>query len=300
MGIRVQRLIAQAGMASRRTAEQWVKAGKVHINGQTAVLGAIVEPGVDTVTVNHQMVTPATARWVLALNKPVGYTTSLRDRHAEHLVSELIPAQYGRLFPVGRLDRDTSGLLLMTNDGDLAFRLSHPSFAVPKIYEAWVAGIPKAGHLQRLERGIMLDGGRARAHEVRVVERVNGNSRVRLTLTEGKKREVRRIFAAVGHPVLSLQRVAFAGILLEDLAEGACRPLTHRELKSLAQRVNPPSKKTSQPVRDPRGKGEDRKHGESQTPGRGGIQHAGRAPLSSGGPRDPLGHARGNPQRPHG
>lgn len=301
MAIRVQRYIAQAGLASRRTAEEWIKSGRVKVNGELVQIGATIVPGVDVVSVNGQVVNPSSDQWVLALNKPAGYTTSMKDRHAAHLVTELIPDKYGRVFPIGRLDRETSGLILLTNDGDLAHRLSHPSFGVSKVYEAWVKGVPKTNHLERLEKGIVLDDGPAHAHEIAVVKREEGKSLVRLTLTEGRKREVRRIFAAVGHPVVSLKRISFGNIQLDDLAEGSVRPLTHREVMGLtklatpsAQRLRTPKTiKTKEKVRESADDGPFKRHEKNY------AKRAGRSTISARGSRNPVSNPGRNSSRPH-
>lgn len=233
MGMRLQRFIAQSGLASRRKAEEWIKLGQVQVNGDPADIGAVINPDKDVVSVKGETVPSVNNRRYFVVNKPVGYTTSLKDRHAEHLISELIPEKFGRLFPVGRLDRETSGLIVMTSDGDLAFRLMHPSFQVPKVYNAWVEGVPRENHLERLERGISLQEGVAKARDIRVLRTEKNQALVQLTLTEGKKREVRRIFQSIGHPVISLERIKFGPISLEGIESGQFRPLTHREVKEL-------------------------------------------------------------------
>ncbi|AEJ39742.1 pseudouridine synthase [Sulfobacillus acidophilus TPY] len=237
MTLRIQRIIQQAGLASRRQAEEWIQAGRVTVNGHVASLGETADPDHDTILVDGQPIR-LQPRWIyLALHKPAGYTTSLADRHAEHLISELIPAKYGRVFPVGRLDRDTSGLILLTNDGALAFQLLHPAYRIPKVYEAWVKGKPRESHLERLRRGIRLADGPAYPEDIRILRKEPDRTLIRLTLREGKKREVRRIFETIGHPVLELKRIQFGNILLEGLTEGSIRPLTHHEIKELKQLV---------------------------------------------------------------
>ncbi|MHB1953874.1 MAG: pseudouridine synthase [Sulfobacillus sp.] len=239
MAERVQKLIAQAGLASRRTAEEWIVAGRVQVNGTVATLGNVADPHNDYITVDGQPLVVETHKRYVLLNKPSGYTTSLKDRHADHLVSELVPKSWGRLYPVGRLDRDTSGLLLLTNDGSLAHRLMHPSFQVSKVYEAWVQGRPGVSHLARLAEGIQLDEGMAHAHNLQVRKREADRTLIRLTLKEGMKREVRRIFQIIGHPVLELTRVKYGPLSIEGVEVGRYRPLTHAEVKSLIEATNP-------------------------------------------------------------
>lgn len=223
-------------MASRREAERWIAAGRVAVNGVPAVLGQRVGPE-DRVTVDGEAVRARRRKVVLAVYKPEGYTTSLRDPHAQHLVRELVPPGYGRVFPVGRLDRDSAGLLLMTNDGDLAFRLTHPRFGLEKEYRVWVEGVPGPNHLQRLQRGVALEEGMARASAVRVLRRQGGKSLVQVVLREGKKREIRRLFQAVGHPVLSLCRVRIGPVQLGDMKPGEVRELGRAEVQALREAV---------------------------------------------------------------
>lgn len=235
---RVQKLIAEAGLGSRRAAESFILEGRVKINGEVARLGSTADLSRDEVSLDGKPIA-STTRHYLLLNKPEGYTSSLKDRHADRLVSDLIPARWGRLFPVGRLDRDTKGLVIMTNDGGLAYRLMHPSFQVPKVYQAWVEGNPKANHLERLQRGITLDEGTAHAHNLQVIRREGDRTLIRLTLKEGMKREVRRIFQIIGHPVLELTRTRYGPLSIEGLAEGEYRPLTNREVRELVTACAP-------------------------------------------------------------
>lgn len=237
--MRLQRFLSLAGIASRRRAESYIADGRVTINGKAADLGAKVRPGVDQVLMDGRPVMME-KRIYLALHKPEGYTTSLSDRHAEHLVSELVPKRFGRVFPVGRLDRESSGLLLLTNDGELAFRLTHPRFGVEKVYDVWVRGKPGTRHLERMREGIELEDGLSRANEVVRLKADPARSLLRVTLSEGKKREVRRLFRAIGHPVLELIRIRFANIGLEGLEPGQIRPLSHREVRELHELVRRP------------------------------------------------------------
>ncbi|MCY0880927.1 MAG: pseudouridine synthase [Firmicutes bacterium] len=239
MSIRLQRYLAQAGLASRRHAEEWIKQGRVTLNGATAKIGQTVDPLRDVVTLDGKRVQAKAAAVYLVLNKPVGYTTTLKDRHAEHTVAELIPKKFGRVFPIGRLDRDTSGLLLLTNDGELAFQLMHPSFGIPRVYEAWVEGLPHQGHLDRLQRGIELPEGMSRAKSAVILARRKDQALLQLTLTEGHKREVRRLLEAVGHPVILLKRTRFGPISLKGLDEGQVRVLTAEEVKQLHSSIHP-------------------------------------------------------------
>ncbi len=232
--MRVQRILQKAGLTSRREAERWIAAGRVTVNGQPTGLGASADPERDRVAVDGRPVLlPTVPPVYLALYKPRGYTTSLADRHAAHLISELVPQRFGRLFPVGRLDRESEGLILLTNDGDLAQALMHPSHGVEKVYEVWVRGVPKKSHLQRMRDGIQLDDGKARPDRVDVLRRENDRALIRVVLHEGRKREIRRIFDRIGHPVQQLVRTRYGNITIGGLEPGHPRPLTHREVREL-------------------------------------------------------------------
>lgn len=238
MRARVQRLVAEAGLTSRRKAESWIVAGRVKVNGHRVDLGQSADPEVDVIEVDGRRLPHQNARSYWLLNKPSGYTTSLADRHADHLVTELWPSSLGRIFPVGRLDRETAGVLLLTNDGWLAHRLMHPRFQIPKVYEAWVEGQLTPLHVQQLRRGVALEDGPARAEAVQVLNTTGTKSQVRLTLTEGRKREIRRLFERIGRPVLELTRTRYAGLSVEGVAVGQLRPLTSDEVDHLFQLVN--------------------------------------------------------------
>lgn len=283
--VRIQTVLQKAGLCSRRTAEDWVRAGRVTVNGAQAQIGQRVDPS-DQVALDGRIVDATVPKRYWVLYKPAGYTTSLKDRHAAHLVTELLPSGLGRLFPVGRLDRESEGLLVMTNDGALAFALTHPRFEVEKVYEAWVKGVPRRHHLDRIQRGIALGDGFARTKGAQVLKVEGDRALLRLVLNEGKKREVRRLMEAVGHPVEQLTRVRFGSITLAGLKPGEARPLTHREVKELYALVRPHgaparSDATHERKRTPRGVGDDRR-------GRG---------LDPGRSRAPLRRSRRNPGR---
>ncbi|MCL4493820.1 MAG: rRNA pseudouridine synthase [Firmicutes bacterium] len=291
MKSRLQKVMAQAGLCSRREAETWISSGRVTINGRPAVLGQVADTDVDKIAIDGRPLQMRLQRVYLILNKPRGYTTSLKDRHAEHLISELIPSKFGRVFPVGRLDKETSGLMVLTNDGLLAHHLMHPSYAVPKVYEAWVEGVPRRAHLARLTRGIQLDDGYSHPRDVRVIRTESNRTLFSLTLTEGRKREVRRIFESIGHPVISLKRVAFGSLTLGGLGEGDIRPLTHREVKELYTLVEQPQRKNSKNRRDDRSS----EYTQSRFTARG-VKYPGRAAIST----RQSGHTVGNTRRNSG
>lgn len=261
------------------------------VNGKIALIGQEADTDTDKIVVDGHPLRLRLQRVYLMLNKPPGYTTSLKDPHAEHVISELVASKFGRVFPVGRLDKETSGLLVLTNDGFLAHRLMHPSYAVPKVYETWVEGVPRRTHLARLMRGILLDDGYAQPRDVRVIRSENNRTLFWLTLIEGRKREVRRIFEAIGHPVISLKRIAFGSLTLDSLAEGKLRPLTHREVKELYALVKQSKKKNSMNRRDDRFNEYTQYRFEKR-----GVKYSGRFAVS---PRQEE-HKVGNPRRNSG
>jgi pseudouridine synthase len=232
----VQKFLSRAGVASRRAAEELIRAGRVSVNGRTVeTLGEKVLADSDEVRVDGELVEAPAQLWYLLLNKPAGVVTTLDDPQGRPTVAEFIPGGAPRLFPVGRLDYATTGLLLLTNDGGFAHLLMHPRHHVPKVYHAEVDGIPDEGDVRALRAGIDLDDGRTSPAEARVLEHREGSAVVELTLREGRKRQARRMFSAVGHPVRSLQRVAYGPLTLGRLPEGSVRPLSDAEVHALRQ-----------------------------------------------------------------
>jgi pseudouridine synthase len=229
---RLQRALARAGFGSRRACEELIAAGRVEVGGRVASLGDRVDPERDEVRVDGRLVAVDPALRHLALHKPRGVTTTMRDPHAERDLRRLLPAG-PRVFPVGRLDRETEGLLLLTNDGDLAHRLAHPRHGVEKEYLAEVEGTPTSRQLGRLRRGVPLEDGVARAVEARAMGRSGGRGAVRIVLTEGRKREVRRMLEAVGLPVRRLVRTRVGPVRLGRLPPGQVRELTPAEVRAL-------------------------------------------------------------------
>lgn len=229
---RLQRALARAGLGSRRAGEELIRAGRVKVNGRVAVLGDKIDPSEDIVTVGGGRVNVNPELRYLALHKPAGVTSTLRDTHAGTDLSAFLPVG-PRVVPVGRLDRDSEGLLLLTNDGDLANRLAHPSFGVEKEYLAEVEGAPSERQLARLRRGVQLEDGPARALAARAAGRTTDRGAVRLVMGEGRKREVRRLLAEVGLPVRRLIRVRVGPIKLGSLKAGELRELTGEELRRL-------------------------------------------------------------------
>lgn len=229
---RLQRSLARAGFGSRRACEELIAAGRVLINGRRAILGDRVDPTRDEVRVDGARVNVDPALRTFVLNKPRGVTTTMRDVHAERDLTRFLPKQ-PRVFPVGRLDRDTEGLLLLTNDGALAHRLTHPRYAVEKEYLAEVDRTPSNRQLSRLRRGVELDDGVARAVEARSAGAARGRGGVRLVMVEGRKREVRRMLDAVGLPVRRLVRVRVGPVRLGRLRPGEVSELEAADLRAL-------------------------------------------------------------------
>jgi 23S rRNA pseudouridine2605 synthase len=225
--MRLNAYLARAGIASRRASDELIKAGRVRVNDLPGELNTYVQPG-DRVEVDGNPVTAQQLTYVL-LNKPPGTVTTARDPQGRPTVVELVDEIPERVVPVGRLDADTTGALLLTNDGRLAHRLAHPRYGVEKVYEADVEGEPDDPALQQLAAGVDLDDGRTAPAEVRRL----APSTLELTLHEGRKHQVKRMCEAVGHPVLRLHRSRYAGLTVEGLEPGRWRELDDAEVKLL-------------------------------------------------------------------
>jgi len=231
--MRLQRFLSQAGVASRRTAEQLILSGRVSVNGQRIdKLGSSVSEA-DLVRMDGKQVKISPDRVYLALNKPTGVVTTLRDPQGRRTVADLVPKGVMRVVPVGRLDYDTSGLLLLTNDGDLAHVLTHPRYGVEKTYRAVVAGRLAPSDIVRLQEGIKLEDFRAGPAKLRVVAAKADRSVIDISIHEGRKRQVRRMLEALGHPVRTLERRKFGPVSLGSLGPGRVRSLTPKEIAAL-------------------------------------------------------------------
>ncbi|MGD2069600.1 MAG: pseudouridine synthase [Gemmatimonadota bacterium] len=233
----MQKYLSRAGVASRRGAEELMAQGRVRVNGAVVTTpGRRIQPGEDRVEVDGRTVEPEPFRWVM-LHKPPATVTTADDPRGRRTVYDLLPSELHGLSYVGRLDLDTEGLLLLSNEGDAIHGLLHPSFEVEREYRAGVEGEPRSGALERLVRGVELEDGPAAAREAERVGGEEGGAIVRVVLTEGRKREVRRLLAAVGHPVRWLRRVRFGPVALGDLAPGRWRELSDEEVAELRGRA---------------------------------------------------------------
>ncbi|MEK7748045.1 MAG: pseudouridine synthase [Nitrospirota bacterium] len=236
---RLQKIIAQAGITSRRGAETLIMEGSVRVNGQVVTeLGVKADPLKDHIKVNGKLLCAPRKKLYFILNKPKGYITSVSDPEGRPTVMQLLSGVRERLYPVGRLDYYTEGLLLLTNDGDLAHKLMHPSFEIEKKYWAKVKGVPSEGAINKIAAGgIPVAGGVSAPCKIRLTEKNDNNSWLELILHEGKKREIRVLMDQIGHFVLKLKRVGYAHLKLGTLPIGAYRPLTEREVEGLEKRV---------------------------------------------------------------
>lgn len=233
--MRLQKYLARSGVASRRACEKLITEGRVFVNGDVVVeLGTKVQEDVDEVFVDGQEVFLIENRVVLALNKPCGVVTTMKDPQGRKTVSDMIDTEsYPGIFPVGRLDINTSGLLLLTNDGELANKLMHPSSKVKKTYVALVKGNVSEDGLRRLEEGIDLGDFITSPAEVHFLEKVENKTQLEITIHEGKNRQVRRMCRAIGHEVCELKRVKYANITLEGINEGNFKKISSDELSLL-------------------------------------------------------------------
>ena len=235
--LRLNKILAQAGLTSRRGADLLVLEGRVAVNGVVIrEPGTLADLDVDEGRLDGQRVGAAEPKHYMLLHKPAGYVTSRHDPEGRAVVTDLVPSA-ARLYPVGRLDVDVEGALLLTNDGALTHRLLHPRYGIPRVYEAEVKGAITSEALGRWREGVILDDGPAVPLAVELLRPPAQTSRLRLTFAEGRKHEVKRYCESLGHPVIRLRRIAFGPITLGPLPRGACRPLTKKELAALRAAV---------------------------------------------------------------
>lgn len=233
---RLQKIIARSGFTSRRKAEQLIKEGRVSVDGEVvSELGAQADPEKQTISINGRPLVNAPEKIYLLLNKPRGYVTTVKDPQGRPTVISLLKGINQRVFPVGRLDIDTSGALLLTNDGDLANRIIHPRYNIKKTYIARVSGFPSKPDLKRLTEGIEIEGRLTAPARIKTIKSSRHSSVLKISIHEGRKRQIRKMFAAIGHPVLELTRIAYGNLKLGELPSGKYRVLHEKELVKIFQ-----------------------------------------------------------------
>lgn len=229
--MRLQKFLAQAGVASRRKSEELILKGDVKVNHIIITeLGTKVDPDNDTIMYNNTVVTTEAHKVYYMLNKPVGYVTTVKDEKGRKTVLDLLQAVSERIYPVGRLDCDTSGLLLLTNDGDLTYLITHPKHEVEKTYVATVSGIPSSAQLEHFRQGLIIDNWKTAKAKITMLSQNKNLATLSITIREGRNRQVRKMCAAIGTPVISLQRVSVGTITLGPLETGKYRSLTDQEV----------------------------------------------------------------------
>lgn len=239
--LRLNRYLAMSGVASRRRCDELIRQGRVAVNGaRVEELGSRVVPDDDEVTVDGLEVRPPRALHTLALNKPPGVLVAASDARGRRTVMDLLEEFRDRVFPVGRLDLRSEGLLLFTSDGDLAYRLAHPRFKVAKLYHVEVAGRVSPAVLEALRGGVDLEDGRTQPARVQLMEKDRGRATLEIELREGRKRQIRRMLAVFGHDVVRLRRVRFGPVALGELPEGQWRELSPAEIGELRKAVGLP------------------------------------------------------------
>ena len=231
---RLQKFLAAAGIASRRNSEELIQQGRVKVNGRVVTaLGTKIDPNKDKIHIDGKLLGNKEEPVYILLNKPKGYISTVKDTHGRKTVMDLIPKRIGRLYPVGRLDSQTTGLLLLTNDGEVTYKLTHPKHEFSKTYRTLVNGKITDDAFNQLEQGVDLEDGLTAPAKVEVLEIEDGKTLLEITIHEGKNRQVRRMFEAVGFPVQSLKRISFGFLNLKGLALGKFRMLTPQEINNL-------------------------------------------------------------------
>lgn len=237
---RLQKVMAVRGIASRRKCEEYIQAGKVRVNGQIITqLGYKVDPQKDFIEVDGNTIVQDEAKVYVLLNKPLKVITSVHDPRGRKTVIDLLTNIHERIYPVGRLDYETEGLLLLTNDGDVAFRMTHPSYEIDKEYIATIKGVPSENSLELLRKGVILNDGLTAPANVSLVSKErNGDSNIKLIIHEGRNRQVRRMCEHIGHPVIHLQRSRIEFLTIDHLKVGQYRNLTTEEIERLKRALN--------------------------------------------------------------
>lgn len=266
--MRLQKYLAEAGIASRRKAEELITAGKVKVNGKIITeLGTKIEPGKDKVYFDGQLVKQQEKKVYMLLNKPSGYVTTMKDPQGRKIVTQLLKGVKERVYPVGRLDYETEGLLLMTNDGDLSYALTHPKHGFLKTYHALVIGIPSQDKLMSIRKGLLLEDGLTSPAQVRILSKIGGNSLLEIQIHEGRNRQVRRMCEKIGHPVMSLKRTQLGFLTLEGIESGQYRFLTKEELEKLKKLEVKAKAKTGRSEFKPKGESAGQEAADNINPG---------------------------------
>ncbi|MCX7769932.1 MAG: rRNA pseudouridine synthase [Proteobacteria bacterium] len=238
MKIRLQKIIADAGIASRRDAEKIIEEGRVTVNGIIAKLGDKADPEKDHIKIDGKLLKPQKIEYIyIILNKPKKVMCTTSDPEGRETVMDLIKGIKTRIWPVGRLDYHSEGLVLLTNDGELSLRLTHPRYKIEKVYEVKVKDLPDEKKIEKLKKGIWLEDGKTAPCEITFIKRTKENSWFKVILTEGKKRQIRRMFHSIGHDVMKLKRVSIGPIKLGKLPIGSFRFLTEKEITALKKSV---------------------------------------------------------------
>ena len=236
--MRIQKFLSEAGIASRREAERLISEGRVSVNGKTVTeMGRQIDPERDRVSLDNRPVKKQGKKVYLLLFKPRGYVSTLKDERGRRCILDLLKGVKTRVFPVGRLDFNTEGLILLTNDGEAAQRISHPKYGLPKTYLVKISGILDEKAMNRLRRGVNLDGQKTLPIKIRTIKTLKNSCWVELTLKEGKKRQIRRMFEVIGHPVRKLRRTRIGSLTLKGLLPGEHRNLSSSEIEGLMKEI---------------------------------------------------------------
>lgn len=232
---RLQKFIADCGVASRRKAEELIKQGRVKVNGLVVTEMGIKVNETDSVEVDGRKIKPENKKVYIMLNKPAGYVTTAKDQFGRPTVLELLKGVSERVYPVGRLDYETTGLLILTNDGDFTYKMTHPKHEINKTYIATIEGIPSSEEISRFEKGLKIEDYITAPAKLKIISKKERTCVVEITIHEGRNRQVRKMCEAIGHPVLALKRVSVGKLSLGNLAEGDWRKLSQKEVKLLLE-----------------------------------------------------------------